>query len=584
MRGKLRYVVVASIVVFIGAGLVLGIALSRDGHKPAENMVSPSLLPQWSQYVTLPDSTKLAANVLLPDSANAPNHERVPTILRLTRYQLGWYQWDFLLRDNGFAIVNINERGTSASLGHLQQNADSYGADSGDIIRWIVDQPWSDGNVATYGISNDGALAALASIYGGHSLKAVAPLFVSADSYVDLTYPGGIFSYWFPKRWSDFVRAIDLQQPLQFRPTDVAPELAGTLANQAIRDHLDNLDWYSMAKRMPFRDDWKTMNPPEIPAMINRSGVPEYAIDGWWDNAFARGAIAQFLAGKGLGQLTIGPWNHGGSQSLDPLQTQLSPAPVYSEFRRLFAWLKERVGSSPDTGGRSIRYYVLGEEKWRTSSTWPPPGTSMVKYSLAAGRRLAKPTRAIRAGVDRYRVWFGASSGDASRWHTGMGGLQVSFSDRRSQDRKLLTYTSAPLNSSTVIAGTPSVSLRFSSTSKDAAVFVYLEAVAPSGKVAYLTEGELRASDRAVSGFDALGPVHPFTREAARPLGAAPVDLEIGLLPIAARLPAGYRLRIAIAGADAGSFERIPARGSATFTIGRGGSRGSFLSLPVIGR
>jgi putative CocE/NonD family hydrolase len=135
-----------------------------------------------------------------------------------------------------------------------------------------------------------------------------------------------------------------------------------------------------------------------------------------------------------------------------------------------------------------------------------------------------------------------------------------------------------------VITGTPSVSLRFSSTSKDAAVFAYLEAVAPGGKVAYLTEGELRASDRATSGFDALGPVHPFTREAARPLGAAPVDLEIGLLPIAARVPAGYRLRIAIAGADAGSFERIPARGPATFTIGRGGNRGSFLSLPVMGR
>jgi putative CocE/NonD family hydrolase len=236
----------------------------------------------------------------------------------------------------------------------------------------------------------------------------------------------------------------------------------------------------------------------------------------------------------------------------------------------------------PDTGRRQIRYYVLGEEKWRTTGTWPPPGVRPAKYSLVAGRRLAKPTRAIPTGVDRYPVWFGASSGSSSRWHTGLGGTPVSFDNRRSQDKRLLTYTSSPLAKAALITGTPSVSLRFSSTSKDAAVLVYLEAVAPGGKVAYLTEGELRASDRATSGVDALGPVHPFTREAARPLAGVPVDLEIGLLPIAARVPAGYRLRIAIAGADAGSFERVPARGPATFAIGRGGSRGSFLSLPVM--
>jgi putative CocE/NonD family hydrolase len=586
MRGRLRYAIAASLVILIGAGTALGIDLSRGSGSAATNLVNPSLFAQRSQYVTLSDSTKLAANVLLPTSASEPNHERVPTILRLTRYSLGWFQLDYVLRDAGFAIVNINERGTAASLGHLQQNADSYGADSADIIRWIVDQPWSDGNIATYGISNDGALAALASIYGGHPLKAVAPLFMSTDVYLDVAYPGGIFSEWFTKHWSDFVRAIDLQQPVQFSPSGVGTEQAGALANEAIREHLGNLNWYSTVKRMPFRGDWKTMSPPEIPAMIDRSGIPEYAIDGWWDNAFARGTIAQFLAGKGLGQLTIGPWNHGGSQSLDPLQPQLSgPEPFYSEFERLVAWLKARVRSAPDTAWRHIRYYVLGEEKWRTTDTWPPPGARTVKFSFAAGQRLAEPARSIRrTGVDRYPVWFGASSGPSSRWHTGLGGTPVSFDNRRSQDKRLLTYTSSPLAKATLITGTPSVSLDFSSTSKDAAVFIYLEAVAPGGKVAYLTEGELRASDRATSGVDALGPVHPFTREAARPLAGVPVDLEIGLLPIAARVPAGYRLRIAIAGADAGSFERVPAHGPATFTIGRGGSRGSFLSLPVMGR
>jgi putative CocE/NonD family hydrolase len=569
----------------VGAGLVLGTTLNRGGRAPAKK-----LQPQWSQYVTMRDSTKLAADVFLPTSASGLNHERVPTILRITRYSLGLNPLDYVLLHTGFAVVNIDERGAGASLGHWGMNPGPNEADNGDIIRWIVGQPWSDGNVAAYGISADGAAAALAGVSGGHPLKAIAPLFI-ADGYLGLIYPGGIFNDWVEKEWSDFVETIDEYEPLKFSPSGVGPKLARALTTEAIREHRHNLDSYSTVKRMPFRDDgvggvtWQTSSPLEIQAMIDRSGVAVYAIDGWWDNAFAGAAIAQFLTGKGPDQLTIGPWNHGGLQSLDPLRPQLlDPEPFSSEFERLVPWLKARVGSVPDSGRRQIRYYVLGEGKWRTTSTWPPPGARVVKFSLAAGRRLAKPTRAIHKGVDHYPVWFGASSSDSSRWHTGMGGLQVSFSDRRSQDRKLLTYTSAPLNSPTVITGTPSVSLRFSSTSKDAAVFVYLEAVAPGGKVAYLTEGELRASDRATSGLDALGPIHPFTREAARPLAGAPVDLEIGLLPIAARVPAGYRLRIAIAGADAGSFERIPARGPATFTIGRGGSGGSFLSLSFMGR
>ena len=89
MRGRLRYAIAASLVILIGAGTALGIDLSRGSGSAATNLVNPSLFAQRSQYVTLSDSTKLAANVLLPTSASEPNHERVPTILRLTRYALG---------------------------------------------------------------------------------------------------------------------------------------------------------------------------------------------------------------------------------------------------------------------------------------------------------------------------------------------------------------------------------------------------------------------------------------------------------------------------------------------------------------
>ncbi len=58
---------------------------------------------------------------------------------------------------------------------------------------------------------------------------------------------------------------------------------------------------------------------------------------------------------------------------------------------------------------------------------------------------------------------------------------------------RLLTYTGPALTSDTEITGQPIVKLRVASTHTDGNFIVYLEDVAPDGRVTYLTEGELRA-------------------------------------------------------------------------------------------
>ena len=54
------------------------------------------------------------------------------------------------------------------------------------------------------------------------------------------------------------------------------------------------------------------------------------------------------------------------------------------------------------------------------------------------------------------------------------------------------------------------------------------------------------------------------------------------LWPIAALLKKGHRLRVAIAGADADTFARIPAKKETTLRVARGGSLPSFVEIPVI--
>jgi hypothetical protein len=151
----------------------------------------------------------------------------------------------------------------------------------------------------------------------------------------------------------------------------------------------------------------------------------------------------------------------------------------------------------------------------------------------------------------------------ANRWHTNIGGGEVVYSDRRNEDAKLLTYTGPPLPADAEITGSPLVTLFVSSTAVDGAFFVYLEAVAPDGRVTYITEGELRGMCWKVSGeaspYRTLGPYRTFSRKDARPLvPGKTVELTFDLWATSAMIPKGNRIRIAVAGADKDNFARYP--------------------------
>lgn len=100
--------------------------------------------------------------------------------------------------------------------------------------------------------------------------------------------------------------------------------------------------------------------------------------------------------------------------------------------------------------------------------------------------------------------------------------VDVIYPDRREEDEKLLTYDSAPLEGDIEITGMPVVTLRLSSTATDGSLHVYLEDVAPEGRVTYLTEGIFRAVNRSVSSetppYRQFGPYHTFRAEDASPL------------------------------------------------------------------
>jgi len=216
---------------------------------------------------------------------------------------------------------------------------------------------------------------------------------------------------------------------------------------------------------------------------------------------------------------------------------------------------------------------------------WPIPGTKRVRYYLDAAQTLSARKPAA-SGRDQYDVDFDASAGPDNRWATQAGHPRIDYGDRAEADRRLLVYTSKPLPENLEVTGQPIVTLQVTSTATDGNFIVYLEDIAPDGKVTYVTEGELRAIHRKISNetppYRSIYPYRTFARKDVLALVPGRVaNLTFQLQATSVLFKAGHRLRLAIAGADKGTFLSVN-KGNVTINIARGGSGASFIELPVV--
>jgi hypothetical protein len=342
--------------------------------------------------------------------------------------------------------------------------------------------------------------------------------------------------------------------------------------------------------RVPFRDDrvagldWEATAPAASGPATASPGVPMLVRAGWLDGGFAAGALARFVTGASHQQVEIGPWGHGGGSFADTLRpfgaVDHDPLSPESQDRRLVEFFARYLERDGKPGGPStLTFGTLGTGTWETVTSWPPAGTGTQRWYLGIARltREAGPARTVT-----HRVDVTASTGATNRWLAIDLGRAPAYPGRRHSDDSLLTFTSEPLAADVHVLGFPVVTLRLATSGTDGAVYVYLEDVDPGGDVSYLTEGCLRLLHRRTVGPAdpvRLGVPRTFARsDALRVVPGNPMDLTVPLLPVSAVVPAGHRVRVAVAGHDASCFTRYgPAE--ETFTLRLGSD--SHLDLPV---
>jgi uncharacterized protein len=544
-----------------------------------------------SIYLTMRDGVKIAIDVVLPK--NLPATEKVPTIMNMTRYWRSRQgdQPGIWFPSHGYARVAVDARGTGASFGVWRApfSPDEV-KDYGEVVDWIVKQPWSNGKVGAFGNSYEGNTALWLATTMNPAVKAVVPRHFEFDEFSETPYPGGVLSDWMIKAWSEGNRQLDTNAGVKLVDDDTDQ----SLYREASKRRGENIDVNAAALKTKFRDDREFgVSIDEISLhsylpQIEKSRVAINGWGGWFDASTADAVIRSFLSLSNYERAVVGPWNHGGGQNTSPFQTPDSPRVMQAyEWLRFFDHYLKGVDTGLDSE-RLFFYFTIGEEKWKVTKTWPVAGTKMVRWYLDAGNTLSQNAPAATAGADSYTVDFAATTGEKNRWHTQVGG-EVFYPDRAAEDKKLLTYTSAPFESDTEITGYPVIDLFVTSTAADGAFFVYLEDVDERGVVTYITEGTLRALHRKISTdtppYKMLVPFHSFKRKDALPLVPGQIaELKFGLQPVSVMLKKGHRLRIAIAGADKDSFARIPAEGTPTISVGRNKQNRSWIEVPVIER
>ncbi len=579
-----------------------------------------------SAYLKLANGTRLAYDLILPTKNGVPAASPLPVLFKYTPYlrtltifdtkgkniiadlyDLGWKErlmlriryWiskegrfmDPLFRTrwlknmvmHGYAVIVVERPGTGASFGKLNPSFEPGAREVSEILNWIAAQNWCDGNIGMYGDSWQGQIQFSAAASGNPHLKAILPASTWLDNYTGSLYPGGVYN----KAFGDFFTWS--QKFLNSEViTPVDEDKDGQLLAQARAERGDATvgeRFTQVFRKYRYRDSttpegykiWlDSMSDPSFLEKVNLACVPAYLVAGWYD-LFVRDMFILYTNLSVPRRLLVRPLDHSG---IEKKQFDLD---FGSEAHRWFDYWLKGIDNGI-MGEPPIHYYLSGrtrKEAWQSADSWPVRGLERKKLYFDNDLQSEPPS--APGSADTYIVDYCATTGTLSRWSS--VNWSHKYPDMKTNDAKALTYTTKPLESSVQVIGHPVVRVILKTDAPDLDVFAYLEEVDEDGNSIYVTEGNLRASHRALgkAAFDNLGlPWHNHFESELEPIHAGEAfELVFDLLPIAFEFSKGKRIRLAITFADADNFDTKVISPAPQVHLLKDKERKSFIELPI---
>jgi len=482
--------------------------------------MSPNLVSERNALVPMRDGVVLAADILRPEG-----DARVPAILNFGPYHKdgrgGRTSVESVHRffaGQGYATVTADLRGLGNS-GGVSPGAFAPGEalDGHDLVEWIAQQPWCDGNVGMWGVSYPGITALSTAATQPPHLRAIVPIHATSDLHRGVVSLGGTNSgFWMRADWGPRMLAYNLMPP-QWQ------DVQGRWA-QVWAEHLEgNSPWLeAFAVHPGFDEFWQS----RVAAMENIS-CPTFAICGWRD-LYADCTPRDYSAIRAPRKLLMGAWKHE-----FPDTGKEAPAAGLWDMQRWFQrWLQGVHNGIENEAPVSL--YVQGRGGfWRTEPGWPPPRVQPLDLFLRGDGGLAPSADGGAASSDyRYDPTVGMYSLAWDPWTTALDPTMVR--DQAADDARSLCFTGPVLREPLELGGVAEALLDLTPGVLPLNVVVKLSAVAPNGCSTLITTGWADLARQAQAGQRS--------------------QVVVPLRATAYRLLPGERLRVSVACAD---FPRV---------------------------
>jgi predicted acyl esterase len=551
------------------------IAVHTDAAAPWDSSIYEQSIPDSGYtYLTTRDGTQLAIDVhppgipagvfgsgpdfQLPAVATASHTTPYPTLIEYSGYgyanpagpENGIAELANLM---GFAVVDVNMRGTGCSGGAYDFFEPLESLDAYDVIETIAHQPWVlDHKVGMLGISYGGISQLFAAQLQPPALEAIAPLSV-LDATATTLYPGGILNTGFAVPWAE-----ERQQNAEPAGPDSGEHWAYEQIQNGDQTCAANQDLHGEATNLLAEiKENATYNPavadPLDPiTFVHKIDVPTFMACQWEDEQTGGHCadLAQHFTGTKLKWFTFANGAHVDSldpytldrlddflelfvahqapihnllivhiaapiiyhKALgvpkadvvtlppDPIQKKLTYKAALSAFEALpqiRVLFDNGAGASP-TGSATPGDPYPGFEQ--SFSSFPIPGTQARSWYLGPDGTLGEQ-QPTAAGVDAYTSDANATPLTDYSSNTGSGGLwgdasQWEWNWAQPQAGSAVSYVSAPLTSNTTAIGGGAVHLWVESSTPDVDFQATVSEVDPDGEETFVQNGWLRASER----------------------------------------------------------------------------------------
>ena len=419
------------------------------------------------------DGVLLSTEIFLPGKKG-----KVPAVLVRTPYGKSSDEWmGKAFKLFGIAVVLQDVRGKYKSGGEFYPFMNER-ADGLQTLKWIREQPWSNGTVAGWG----GSYVGFTQWAISDSLNFLTPLLTGANLY-DFTFPDSLFSLHTAVVWgfqnasqtSNTIPPQKLVEAMKILPLSVSDD--STIKDiQFVNDWLLHEKYDSYWQKMNFRGITKS---------------PLISIAGWYD-IFLKTQIADFEAlsanGNKGGRLIIGPFCHGNQGEKNEYGGQKKTGKPSLIYKYTKGYLKGK-GLKLTSPFKDEKYnlFIMERNEYIGSNVWPPKETSTVPYYLGPSGYLGKMKYDGTGNLsydytpsDPYPSIGGTILGDA------VGpARQNPNTDRKDQLVFEMNITNKPL----ALLGPVTATLWLSSDVPCTDFIVGIQDVFPDGKIINIQEG-----------------------------------------------------------------------------------------------